>query len=206
VVVLLVSTLRGCFLHGSISGHISNTNGTAPTSKVLVCCLAKSPYVNITYGDPAPPYLVVESGANFKFDNLPFGDYDLWVINRSDNSFSNGILSVNVSLGQEANANFILLPGGSVSGHVLDQNGQSISSTVYLGYLHKVRVTCENQTMGSTVFVSEDGSYYFGNLMPGKYRIMVNIDVHTLYGDIIIESNKTAIHDFSFDKTGFYQN
>ncbi len=195
--IIFIVIFTSCMPSGSITGHIYNMDGTILSSKVLVCCLAKSPNVNITHGDPAPPYLVMQAEGSYKIDKLPSGDYALWVIDRSANLFSNGISLIHVPASQEAD--FKLVPGGSISGHVLDENRQPISTKVYLGSLYKVRVTCENETMGSTADVSEDGTYYFGNLMPGKYRIRASIGINSLYENVEVESNRATIYDFSYN-------
>lgn len=202
VLSIVLIAISSCNIwRGSISGDIFNTDGTKFLSEVSICCKPNDPNVHIAYGDPMPHYLIIKAKSNYKIDNLPKGDYTIWVVDRADNLFSNGAYTVHVPSSQ--NTDLKLVPGGSLAGRVIDENGYPISTTIYNGSLYQVRVTYFYDLYDvQVVYVSEDGSYSFNNLIPGEYKIKVGIGGSEPWDNVVVPSGQSIIHNFSYSNIG----
>jgi hypothetical protein len=158
-----------------------------------VCCDPLDPNVNIAHGDPTPPYLVIFANGNYRIDSLPAGDYYIWAVAyvNNNNKLFDSIRIVSVKARHEtSNIDLRLVPGGSISGQIIDENGNPVSSagTNRSFYMHSIfRVSWEY-----TVHIAPDGTYSLENLLPGEYQIRSDI--------VTIESGKETHYDYYIGK------
>jgi hypothetical protein len=185
---------------GSISGNIYRSDGTPYSGEVSVCCDPLDENVHITHGDPAPLYLIIHANGNYKIDSLPAGDYYIWAVAHHDKLFSDRILTVSVKASQKvSNIDLILVPGGSISGHVLDENGNPVSYVIDPITNNKIdiRMMAVYNPVGYsspyTTQVATDGTYSFNNLPPGEYLIGSGFPLNE---KITVESGKEIRYDF----------
>jgi hypothetical protein len=177
---------------GSISGNIYHPDNTVYDEQVGICCKPLNVNTNITHGDPAPPYLFLHASGSYKIDDLPEGDYYLWVVAPDDNLFSDGFRLVSVQSQENSNIDFKLVPGGSISGGFLDKGRNPVSGA---GGNKWVAMYSIPAGWHYSINVAPDGTYSLENLLPGEYQIYSNL-IQT-HNRVTIESGQESHFDFS---------
>jgi hypothetical protein len=155
---------------GSISGRIYQPDGTIVTSEADIFC--KPPQgVYITSGDPMPECLVIHAQGDYMIDNLPAGDYIIWVRTTDYALFCDSPINVNVQTSQNTSKDIFLVPGGSISGKVTGIELDIIEDK-------PLKVECITKFEGFTwsyfsksCTVAEDGTYSLEGIAPGTCTI-----------------------------------
>lgn len=156
---------------GSISGNIYQPDGTIVTSEADIFC-KPPPGVHITYGDPAPPYLVIQAQGDYMIDNLPAGDYIIWARTTDYSLFCDSPINVTVQTSQNTSMDIFLVPGGSISGQVNGIEPDMIKKYEPLTVTCHYSGVCGDFTKSCAV--AEDGTYSLEGIGPGTYTIRLD--------------------------------
>ncbi len=155
--------------------------------------------VHITYGDPAPPYLVKDAVGNYKIDELPESDYYLWVVATEDNLYSDGFRLVTTQAAQEnSKIDFALVPGGSISGGFLDTDGKPAPGAGGNKWIAMYSIPVGWEYI---IDVATDGTYSRLGLLPAEYQIYSNLIQSQPPDRVTIESGRETHYDFSISDT-----
>ncbi len=166
----------GFTIKGTVVEHASNR----PLSKVLITVIT-SPK-----GDRSV-YSVSGSDGAFVFNNLPAGKYSLWAQGHGhalqtflqDEQYSTGIV-VGPGLDSE-HIVFPLLAPGSISGSVMDQDGDPVGQAQIWLFQKKVSLGKSQILMGGMKATDSSGSFHFAHLAPGTY--LIGVKGHPWYAD-----------------------
>ncbi len=166
----------GFAIRGTVVEHASNR----PLSRVLVTAL-HSPQ-----GDRAASSVTATDGT-FVIDRLPPGKYNLSAqargyatqAFRQNDNYSTGI-AVGPGLDSE-HIVFPLIPPGSISGSVMDQDGDSVGQAQVWLFFKSVSAGRSQIVMRNGQNTDSSGSFHFGHLAPGTY--FVGVHAHPWYAD-----------------------
>lgn len=166
----------GFTIKGTVVEHASNR----PLSKVLMTVIT-SPK-----GDRSV-YSVTGSDGGFVFNNLPAGKYSLWAQGHGhalqtllqDDQYSTGIV-VGPGLDSE-HIVFPLIAPGSISGSVMDQDGDPVAQAQIWLFQNKVSLGKSQITMHGMKSTDSSGSFHFAHLAPGTY--FVGVKARPWYAD-----------------------
>ena len=162
---------------GSIEGHVFNSLTSAPVRKATV---------NLT----APQIRLVadtDAAGRFEFTGLPPGTYRL---SGSHAGFLDHLARRPILLGVDdhvTDAEIRLPPQGSISGRVLDEDGEPVDPASVLIF-KQIYLDGRKQWDGISVnaFVNDAGEYRIPNLTPGRYLLQAfdrRPRVDSRYGD-----------------------
>jgi hypothetical protein len=173
---------------GSVTGRLYMPDGVTPVKRANVLYLQTSgdrtPFL-ATGDEPTPPYQYVRSkpDGSYNIGGLLMGDYDLLIRSVGLDEGFYAHTTVSVVKGQEANGvDFVLEPGGSISGHVYLSDGVTPAG--------KVNVNAHNLSGFGGDYGNEaafDGSYSIEQLPPGDYKIRGEV--------ITVSSGENTAHD-----------
>jgi hypothetical protein len=175
---------------GSIIGKVYETDGITPIGDARIHYLQVSGDKTPRLGGcaPMPPRDSVksDSSGNYQIGGLLSGEYDLLVSYKLGDEVLYSRVITSVTKGKETRGvNFILEPGGSISGYVYENDGV----TLVAGQWVPTSLATVSD-FGTTS--SQDGSYSLNNLPPGEYR---------LWGEtIILSSGEHIVHDIILPK------
>jgi hypothetical protein len=154
--------------------------------------LAGIPMLGFYASDPFEwsSYGVTEADGNYSLIGLRTGYWKILVYGDTSYAFEwyndkdtwAGADSVYVTApGTISGKNFILEPGGSISGHVYDLGGSPLSDCYVMAYQALTRQW--GVSMGKGDNTSADGSYKIGGLCTGDYYVMASTECCTLWYD-----------------------
>lgn len=175
---------------GSISGHVYQPDGVTPAAEVGIRFKQVSGVETPRLGgcEETAPYDAVRSSADgsYTIGGLLTGEYELVVIARDTNLFSNGTTVAAAVLGEETqDIDFVLVPGGSVSGHVYESDGSTPEAGIW--------VVAYDWLGGHSTVAASDGSYSIEQLMPGD--CLVGASNRSAYVTVTVTSGEKTVHD-----------
>lgn len=129
---------------GSISGTVRDASTGAPLSSVHVSL-------------PGSVTATTDSQGRFRFGDVEPGPKRLWASD-SEHGASGGV-SVMVRAGEEAPVEIRLLPGGSISGRVVDHAGQPVAHVAVLLLQRRYRYRDVVYSPDQVVATDEKGEY-----------------------------------------------
>lgn len=162
----------------TLSGTVVDRASGNPVKKAAVLIVATP------QADRSEGYLTGADG-RFLFEHLPAGKYNLSARARGyrQQAFrDNDNYSTGIAVGPGLDSTHILFPlvaAGSISGTVIDEEGDPVQSA-QISFWYRGVVSGELQTMsaGSTATRSS-GTFHFGELLPGNY--FVSVQAHPWY-------------------------
>ena len=158
---------------GSISGQIYRSDGTPVTTEVRVLCWSLDPDIHITPWVPSP-FLGVEAHGEFKIDGLPASRYALWARARDYTLFCERPIIVEVGRMINTSQDLVLVPGGSIAGHIDGIQPEMIRFAPFKVACHAVEeLSTLDYYFEKYAAVAEDGTYLLKNVPPGRMRIHV---------------------------------
>ncbi len=166
----------GFTIRGIVVEHASHR----PLSKVLVTVI-RSPQ-----GD-RPAYSVTGNGGDFVFNNLPPAKYNLSAQARgyAPQAFlQTEQYSTGIAVGPGLDSEHIVFPlaaPGSISGTVIDQEGDPVAQGQVWLFLKSVSLGKPQIAMHGVQATDSSGSFHFSHLMPGAY--LVGVKAHPWYAD-----------------------
>jgi len=154
---------------GSISGYIYLPDDYTTVNGAYINYRQIRGELTVRFGGclPMPLYDHVRSDTtgSYEIGGLLGGDYELWVHawigEKTYYSANNLIISVVMSRGTDG-VDFILEPGGSITGHIYESDGVTPAQGI--------TITIDGSTHQS-IEINQDGGYSFENLKPGDYQI-----------------------------------
>ena len=178
---------------GSVSGYVRLSDGTTTAAEAWVYSMqvsgAKTPRLGSC--EPLPPQDMVRTAADGRYtiSGLLTGEYELAVMARGANLFSNGTTVAAVVLGEETQGiDFVLVPGGSISGHVYESDGTTPVAGAHVAVHGWLGDHSTNTASG--------GSYSTGQLAPGDYYIKaLQGGRNPPYVQVTVTSGKDTVHD-----------
>jgi len=201
--IILASAISSCWAQkGSISGHIYRSDGTPITTEVRVLCWPVDPDIDITPWDLSP-FLGVEVHGEFKIGGLPASRYALWARAADHTLFCERPIIVKVGRMLNTSQDLILVPGGSITGHIDGIQPEMIRFAPFKVWCHSV----PEELSGLYYFekytvVAEDGTYLLKNVPPSRMMIDVNNgygrDSHRAESAVLtVKSGEQTQKDFS---------
>lgn len=157
---------------GRIAGIVQDSVSHQPVKKATVM-LTFSSGASVTQGpDTGPSTTTTDSSGAFTFNNLAAGQYQVTVMHPNYPQARMGGVrkTVQVSAGDTASSLTVaLIPGASVAGHVVDEDGDPLSGCIIQP--HPVRNFDAGIPMMRIPRDGDDGSYRIFDIPPGKYII-----------------------------------
>jgi hypothetical protein len=117
-----------------------------------------------------PETVTTDLSGRFVFDNLPAGQYSISITHQNYPQGRMGGVhkTVQVTAGSTSSVTVELVPGASVTGHVMDEDGDPLDGCVV--QLHPARNVSQGvPMMGNSPSRQDEGSYRIYNIPPGKY-------------------------------------
>ena len=173
---------------GAISGHVYLPDNVTPVNGAYINYQQLNGEMTPRFGGclPSPMYDFVrsDSGGSYTIGGLLSGDYDLWVRARIGDKvyYSTNNLIIAVVTGNRTDGiDFLLEPGGSISGHIYESDG--ITS---VGGRH-VSANHQDGLWTSSDETADGGSYFIEQIPAGVYQIEGKT--------IIVSSGQNTVHD-----------
>jgi Carboxypeptidase regulatory-like domain len=162
---------------GRIEGVVVDAASHQPVKKATVslnsAVMRHQGVTGSTIGAPqadGPQTIITDVSGTFVFDNLPAGQYPISII---DQNYPQGRMggvhkTVQVSAGSTSSITVELVPGASVTGHILDEDGDPLDGCFV--QLHPAGNANQGVPMTGPLPASrDDGSYRLYGIPPGKY-------------------------------------
>lgn len=150
---------------GSVEGRVTNSVTGDPISGATVHFYAQSVNPNAS----SSPTAATQADGSFRIDSLPPGSYFAVAEQSSFTNTASGVV-VRVGSGQQvSNVALQLKPLGSISGKVVDENGNPVASarvTAYATYDWRGHTQLR---AGQNTTTGKDGTYQLKKLVPGRY-------------------------------------
>jgi protocatechuate 3,4-dioxygenase beta subunit len=169
--VLLVGLVSACAFAappapgtGSIEGHVFNSLTGAPVRKVVVELMTSQFWIRLS--------AETDAAGGFQFTGLPPGSYSL---SAKRSGFLDRPARRPTVLGQDqhvTNVEVRLPPQGVITGHVLDGDGDPLSSARAWIFRQVYRDGRKQWDQVNAVSLADEtGEYRFPNLTPGRYLV-----------------------------------
>jgi len=163
---------------GSVTGYVYMPDGVTPVNEAQILYRQVSGETTPRLGGcvPTPPWDSVwcNTSGNYNIGGLNTGEYELKARAKMGNE-QYYLHNVVVSIGKETKSvDFVLGPGGSISGHVYMNDGITPAAGQY--------VQAAGIGISGATTTAADGSYSIKNLLPGKY-IVFGVTVNVSGGE-----------------------
>jgi protocatechuate 3,4-dioxygenase beta subunit len=149
---------------GSIEGNVFNSLTGAPVRKVVVELMTSQVWIRLS--------AETDAAGGFQFTALPPGSYSL---SAKRSGFLDRPARRPIVLGQDehvTNVEVRLPPQGVISGHVLDEDGDPVSSARAWIFKQVYRDGRKQwDQLNGVSLADETGEYRFPNLTPGRYLV-----------------------------------
>jgi hypothetical protein len=158
---------------GSISGTVRDSITRMPVKKATVTMNPMMVQGNPTNGAKNQATVVTDASGTFAIGSLMPGQYRVTIQHQNYPQAKFGGVSKNVEVkAGDANAPFevVLIPGGSVSGRVLDEEGEPLQGCFVQPRLPKS--PDQGVPTSGNASTNENGEYRFYSVPPGKYILM----------------------------------
>ena len=167
--------------YGSVSGHVYQEDGITPIQGLLMKALT------VTYNDGAVSSIAyaqkytgyTDEEGSYIIENLPPGKYlvSTWSSYSKmpyvDESYALDLTSIPVGQNENVgNIDFVLAVGGTISGHVYQEDGVTPIPNLYINVSDYDNRYFDY--LSCYAYTKEDGSYTVYGLASGKYRVMAN--------------------------------
>jgi hypothetical protein len=159
----------------SVAGQVLRLDTGEPLKKVQVSLLSHS-------GDALSAFRLTDEQGHFLIENIPPGPYDLHLerngfldaeYGQKKPGAPGAILSL--SAGQRiTDLVFKLACAGSISGHVLDEDGEPVAHAEVIVFRASRRPDKEERNSFDPVSTNDLGEYRVFDLSPGRYFIAIN--------------------------------
>jgi hypothetical protein len=156
---------------GRIEGVVIDAASRQPVKKATVFINFFGPQTAEAHNQ-APPTITTDASGAFSFSNLAAGQYEVIVDHQSyPHTRMRGVRkTVQVVAGETAPSVTVeLIPGATVSGRVVDEDGDPLSGCVVQP--HPAKNFNQGIPMVRMPTTHEDGSYRIYGIPPGKYTI-----------------------------------
>ena len=161
---------------GRIEGVVVDAASHQPVKKAAVSIM----YTGVPRdgGDGGPTQnqdqhaATTDASGKFAFDNLPAGTYQVIVMHQNYPQARMGGVHKSVQVSADDNASNVtveLVPGATVSGHVVDEDGDPVNGCMV--QVHPAKNFNQGVPMMRVPMAGEDGSYRAYGIPPGKYTI-----------------------------------
>ena len=170
--VLVVTAAIAQDQSGRIAGIVLDATSHLPVRKATVFINFMGGFTSMVTAQTQraePQTAITDSSGKFIFDNLSAGQYQLTVTHPSYPQGRMGVRkSVEVKDGTASDLSVELVPGASITGRILDEDGDPLNGC----FVQVQRAGKSN--MGVAMrgpMMREDGSYKLYEISPGKYKI-----------------------------------
>jgi hypothetical protein len=158
---------------GSVTGMVRDSVTRMPIRKASVSINPMMVPMNST-GKPQMPKLTsTDASGTFTITDLPAGQYRLIIQHQNYPQARFGGITKNIEIkaGESAGPVAVdLIPGGAVSGRILDEDGEPIQGC--FAQVHPVKNPDQGVQMSGNPSTNENGDYRFYSVPPGKYVVM----------------------------------
>jgi Carboxypeptidase regulatory-like domain len=157
---------------GRIEGVVVDSVSHQPVQKASVSIFPIGVAPNQSQHQ-GPQTVITDAGGSFGFNNVATGSYQLTVTHRNYPARRGGVRkTVQVTATENApTVSVELIPGASLSGHVVDEDGDPLSGCMVQIHSAKNFSQSEGGRFMRMPMAREDGSYRLYGLTPGKYTI-----------------------------------
>jgi protocatechuate 3,4-dioxygenase beta subunit len=154
---------------GSVTGVVTDAVTHVPVKKTAVTAY---PNGNFNGRNAGPQATTTDAGGAFTIANMPAGKYRLMFQHQNypQARFGGVIKTVEIKAGESAGpVNAELTPGASVSGHVVDEDGDPIPNCSV--QVHPPKNPDQGVPMTGSSQSNVDGEYRAFGIAPGKYLL-----------------------------------